>query len=131
LMAGMTNGTRDIAPGSIARKRVRGQVDDAHYQRAVEWQPEAAAVKDGHGRQEKAGSEPPARIIRWRSGRCRSARCLTGGISRWRGTLCALRWLWRTRRLSGHDVVDLLGIDGLPIKQRPGHRLDLVAIVFQ
>jgi hypothetical protein len=39
--------------------------------------------------------------------------------------------LGRARRQAGHDVVDLVGVDGLQFKQGGGHGLDLVAVVFQ
>src|SRR5258708_3556305 len=65
-----------------------------------------------------------------------------GGCRRRRGTLGAavarrrllgvrarrLRW---PRRLAGHDVTDLVGVDGLELEQRLGHRLDLVAVVLE
>src|SRR4051812_10870731 len=48
--------------------------------------------------------------------------------------LCRLRAgrrLRRTRRLARHDVADLVGVDGFPLEERLGHRLHLVAVVFQ
>ena len=39
--------------------------------------------------------------------------------------------LRRPRRLAGHDVVDLVGVDRLELEQRLGHRLDLVAVVLE
>src|SRR6267142_4564461 len=50
-----------------------------------------------------------------------------------RGRLGGLRarGLRRPRRLAGHDVADLVGVDRLVLEQRLGHRLDLVAVVFQ
>lgn len=42
--------------------------------------------------------------------------------------LCRFRW---ARRLAGHDVIDLLGINGFPFKQRFCHRLHLVPIFLE
>src|SRR5437868_9726829 len=42
-----------------------------------------------------------------------------------------VRGLRRTRRLAGHDVADLVGVDRLELEQRLGHRLDLVAVCFE
>ena len=39
--------------------------------------------------------------------------------------------LGRPRRPAGHDVVDLVGVEGLPLEQRLGHRLHLVAVLLQ
>src|SRR5690349_12687550 len=65
-------------------------------------------------------------------GRGRGSRALgaarAGG--RLRGALRAAR-LRRTRRLARHDVADLVGVDRLPLEQRLGHRLDLVAVVLE
>ena len=41
------------------------------------------------------------------------------------------RRLGRPRRLAGHDVVDLIGIDGLEFEQGPSHAFDLVAILLR
>src|SRR5437879_3436130 len=55
-------------------------------------------------------------------------RAIAGG--RLGGALRAGR-LRRPRRLAGHDVGDLVGVDGLELEQRLRHRLDLVAVVLE
>src|SRR5215467_15047793 len=42
----------------------------------------------------------------------------------------ARRRLRRPRRTALHDVLDLLGVERLPLEQRLGHRFDLVAVLL-
>src|SRR5207237_4292192 len=42
-----------------------------------------------------------------------------------------LHRLGRARRLAAHDVVDLVRVEGLPLEQRLGHHLDLVAVLLE
>src|SRR5205085_9671055 len=42
-----------------------------------------------------------------------------------------VRGLRRTRRLAGHDVADLVGVDRFPLEERLGHRLDFVAVCLE
>src|SRR3990170_7230858 len=37
---------------------------------------------------------------------------------------------WRARFLAGHDVVNLIGVERLPLEQRLRHLLDLVAVIL-
>ena len=44
--------------------------------------------------------------------------------------LVAVSRLGRTRRFPGHDVVDLIGIQGFNFQKGFGHRFDFVAVTF-
>src|SRR3954464_12369895 len=64
-------------------------------------------------------------------GRGRRRRALGAGIAGRRLGRLRGGGLRRTRRLAGHDVVDLVGVDRLPLEQRLGHCLYLVAVVLE
>src|SRR5690554_684106 len=57
---------------------------------------------------------------------CRFARIVSARGAR-RGQL---RLLGRTRWAPFHDVIDLLGINGFPFKQRGRHGFNLVTVLF-
>src|SRR5882672_101763 len=69
----------------------------------------------------------------WRNSGRRRRCCRAFGAAVARRGLRGLRarGLRRPRRLAGHDVADLVGVDGLELEQRLGHRLDLVAVVLE
>src|SRR6185503_3148028 len=65
--------------------------------------------------------------LRRRRGRLR-ATATVAAIARRRG---ARHRLGRARGAPGHDVVDLVRVDRLPLEQRLGHHLDLVAVFLE
>src|SRR5882724_7661269 len=62
---------------------------------------------------------------RWIGRHRRAARTATARRRRARREI-----LGRTRLLAGHDVVDLLGVDGFPFQQGLGHRVHPVLVVL-
>src|SRR5687768_2297837 len=77
-----------------------------------------------------ASSNRPA--VSFLCARCRRGRALGAGVGRRRlGRGLRAARLRRPRRLARHDVADLVGVEGLELEQRLGHRLDLVAVVLE
>ena len=84
----------------------------------------------------RGGAGPPLRrcvvrpaLRRSPPGRARAPR--RGCRRRW--AACGLRGhrLRRARRAAVHDVLDLVRVDRLPLEQRLGHHLDLVAVLLE
>src|SRR5918994_6627983 len=81
------------------------------------------------GRSSESSKRPQRNFL---GGRRRCGGALGTGVARrWLGGRLRAGGLRRPRRLAGHDVADLVGVERLVLEQRLGHHLDLFAVLLE